>query len=114
MKSMTLHRALQAAIDAPGAVTKTQLVALLKKYPAPELPDENDLVIRDGILHVDVKECNCVASSWNAPEGCGHEYHCGLDPIIDIEQALKKAGYEKPFTGRRRPAPVADELTTTR
>jgi hypothetical protein len=114
MKSMTLHRALQAAIDAPGAVTKTQLVALLQKHPAPELPDENDLVIRDGILHVDVKECNCVASDMNAPEGCGHEYHCGLDPIIDIEQALKKAGYEKPFTGRRRPAPVADELTTTR
>ena len=55
-----------------------------------------------------------MASSWNAPEGCGHEYHCGLDPIIDIEQALKKAGYEKPFTGRRRPAPVTDELTTTR
>ena len=55
---MTLHHALQAAINAPGAVTKTQLVELLKKYPAPELPDENDLVIRDGILHVDVKECN--------------------------------------------------------
>jgi hypothetical protein len=90
---MTLHLALQTAINAPGAVTKSQLLELLKKHPAPELPDENDLVIRDGILHVDVKECNCAASDWNAPEGCGHEYHCGLDPIIDISRALERGGY---------------------
>lgn len=100
---MTLHLALQAAIDAPGAVTKNQLVALLAKHPAPVFPDEADLVIRDGILHVDVKECNCVASDAGAPQGCGHEYRCGLDPIIDIEQALKKAGYERPYAGRHRP-----------
>ncbi|MFB9714029.1 hypothetical protein [Arthrobacter methylotrophus] len=91
--STTLHQALQAAINAPGAVTKSQLAALLVKHPAPELPDENDLVIRDGILHVDVKECNCVASSWNAPEGCIHEHHCGLHPVIDISTALERGGY---------------------
>lgn len=104
MKSMSLHYALQAAIDAPGAVTKEQLSALLAKHPAPELPDENDLVIRDGILSVDVKECNCAASAYDAPQGCSHEYHCGLDPIIDIEAALTKAGYEqRPYAGRHRP-----------
>ncbi|HEX9228109.1 MAG TPA: hypothetical protein VF885_16020 [Arthrobacter sp.] len=100
---MSLHLALQAAIDAPGVITKEQVAALLAKHPAPELPDENDLVIRDGILHVDVKACNCAASDANAPQGCGHEYHCGLDPIIDIEQALTKAGYERPYAGRHRP-----------
>lgn len=100
---MSLHLALQAAIDAPGVITKEQMAALLVKHPAPQFPDENDLVIRDGILHVDVKECNCAASDANAPQGCGHEYHCGLDPIIDIEQALKKAGYEQhPAAGRHR------------
>lgn len=104
MESMTLHLALQAAIDAPGAVTKAQLAALLAKHPAPELPDENDLVIRDGILSVKLKTCNCAASDALAPQGCGHEYHCGLDPIIDIESALAKAGYEqRPHIGRHRP-----------
>jgi hypothetical protein len=93
MKSMTLHQALQAAIDAPGAVTKSQLVALLKKHPAPELPGEDDLVIRDGILSVDLRECTCAASGWNTPEGCGHEHHCGLEPILDISKALERAGY---------------------
>lgn len=92
MVSMSLHDALKAAIDAPGAVTKTQLVALLKKYPAPEAPGENDLVIRDGILSVDLRECTCAASGWNAPEGCSHEPHCGLEPILDISRALERAG----------------------
>jgi hypothetical protein len=90
---MSLHYALQAAIDAPGAITKEQLAALLVKHPAPQLPDENDLVIRDGILSVDLRECNCVASEWNTPEGCGHESHCGLDPFLDISKALERAGY---------------------
>jgi hypothetical protein len=93
MKSMTLHQALQAAIDAPGAVTKTHLAALLNKHPAPEFPDENDLVIRDGILSVDLRECTCAASDALAPQGCGHEHHCGLEPVIDISRALERAGY---------------------
>jgi hypothetical protein len=93
MRFMTLHLALQAVIDAPGTVTKSQLVALLKKHPAPELPDENDLVIRDGILSVDLRECNCAASDYNAPEGCSHEYHCGLEPFLDISRALERGGY---------------------
>ncbi|WP_354214640.1 hypothetical protein [Arthrobacter sp. UYCo732] len=91
--STSLHAALRSAIDAPGAVTKSQLVALLAKFPAPELPAENDLVIRDGILSVDLRACTCAASGWNAPEGCSHEHHCGLEPIIDISLALKRGGY---------------------
>lgn len=91
--STTIHQALQAAIDATGAVTKTQLVALLKKHPAPELPAENDLVIRAGILSVDLRECTCAASDAGAPQGCGHEPHCGLEPFIDISLALERAGY---------------------
>jgi hypothetical protein len=91
--STTIHQALQAAIEAPGAVTKTQLVALLKKHPAPELPAGNDLVIRDGILSVDLRECTCAASSLSAPEGCSHEHHCGLEPLLDISLALERAGY---------------------
>lgn len=92
MVSMSLHDALQAAIDAPGAVTKTQLVALLKKHPAPEPPAEDDLVIRDGILSVDLRECTCAASDYNAPEGCSHESHCSLEPLLDISRALERAG----------------------
>lgn len=94
MENVTgLHTALQAAIDAPGAVTKSQLAALLAKFPAPEAPAENDLVIRDGILSVDLRECTCAASGWNAPEGCAHEHHCGLEPILDISLALERGGY---------------------
>mgnify|MGYP003557230739 CR=1 FL=1 len=109
----SLHQAIRNEISAHGRVTTERLEEMLAKHPAPELPDENDLVILDGSLHVEVKECNCVASDSMSPEGCGHEYHCGLDPIIDIEQALKTAGYEKPFTGRRRPSPAADQSTLT-
>ena len=90
---MTLHLALQAAIEAPGTVTKSQLVALLAKFPLPEVPAENDLVIRDGILSVDLRECTCAASGWNTPEGCTHEHHCGLEPILDISGALERGGY---------------------
>jgi hypothetical protein len=93
MTSTTLHQALQAAVDAPGAVTKTQLAARLKKHPEPEPPAENDLVIRDGILSVDLRECTCAASSLSAPEGCSHEHHCGLEPLLDISRALERAGY---------------------
>lgn len=88
-----LHAALRSAVEAPGAVTKTQLVALLEKYPVPEAPAENDLVIRDGILSVDLRECTCAASGWNAPEGCSHEHHCGLEPLLDISLALERGGY---------------------
>ncbi len=93
MTTTTLHQALQAAINASGTVTKSQLVALLKKHPAPEAPAENDLVIRDGILSVDLRECTCAASSLSAPEGCPHEHHCGLEPLLDISLALERSGY---------------------
>lgn len=92
MTSATIHQALQAAIEAPGTVTKAQLVALLKKHPAPEAPAAEDLVIRDGILSVDLRECTCAASSLGAPEGCGHEHHCSLEPLLDISMALERAG----------------------
>lgn len=88
-----LHTALRSAIDAPGAVNKPQLVALLAKHPVPDAPAENDLVIRDGILSVDLRECTCAASGWDAPEGCAHEHHCGLEPLIDISLALERGGY---------------------
>jgi hypothetical protein len=88
-----LHAALQAAINAPDGFTKAQLVGLLEKHPAPAVPSENDLVIRDGILSVDQYECTCTASDWNAPEGCSHEYHCGLEPLLDISRALERGGY---------------------
>jgi hypothetical protein len=94
METLTaLRTELQSAIDAAGAVTKAQLAALLAKHPVPEAPAENDLVIRDGILSVDLRECTCAASGWNAPEGCSHERHCGLEPIADISLALKRGGY---------------------
>lgn len=94
MENVTgLHTALRAAIEAPGAVTKAQLAALLAKHPAPEVPAENDLVIQDGILSVDHRECTCAASGWNAPEGCSHEHHCGLEPLLDISLALERSGY---------------------
>lgn len=89
---MALRTALQSAIDAPGAVTKSELAALLKKHP-PDAPADEDLVIRDGILSVDLRECTCAASDWNAPEGCSHEHHCGLKPLADISLALKRGGY---------------------
>lgn len=93
MTTTTLHQALLLAINAPGAVTKSQLVSLLTEHPAPELPDENDLIIRDGILSVDLRECTCAASDFNAPEGCSHEHHCGLEPLLDISRALERDGY---------------------
>jgi hypothetical protein len=68
-------------------------VALLKKHPEPETPTEQDLVVRDGILSVDRRECICAASGWNAPEGCAHEHHCGLEPLFDINLALERGGY---------------------
>ncbi|ACL42280.1 hypothetical protein Achl_4329 (plasmid) [Pseudarthrobacter chlorophenolicus A6] len=91
--STDLHSALRAAIHAPGVVTKSQLVALLKRFPEPEAPAENDLVIRNGILSVDRRECTCAASAWDAPEGCTHEHHCGLEPLLDISLALERSGY---------------------
>lgn len=94
MENVTgLHTALRAAIDAPGAVTKSQLVALLAKFPVPDAPAENGLVIQDGILSVDRRECTCAASGWNAPEGCSHEHHCGLEPLLDIRLVLERSGY---------------------
>lgn len=89
----SLHSALQAAINTPGAITKTQLVTLLKRFPEPEVPAEQDLVIVDGVLSVDLRECNCAASDYSAPEGCSHEQHCGLEPVMDISLALEKSGY---------------------
>lgn len=88
-----LRSALQSVIDSPGPVTKPQLVTLLEKFPVPDAAKENDLVIRDGILSVDRRECTCAASGWNAPEGCSHEHHCGLEPILDISLALERGGY---------------------
>jgi len=32
----SLHTALRAAINTPGAITKIQLVTLLKRFPGPE------------------------------------------------------------------------------
>lgn len=91
--STGLHAALQSAIDAPGAVTKPQLAALLAKHPVPDAPADEDLVILDGILSVDLRECTCAASEWNTPEGCSHEHHCGLKPLADISLALERSGY---------------------
>jgi hypothetical protein len=94
METLTaLRTALQSAIDTPGAVTKSQLAALLAKYPVPDAPADEDLVIHHGILSVDLRECTCVASEWNTPEGCSHEDHCGLKPLLDISLALKRGGY---------------------
>jgi hypothetical protein len=94
METLTaLRTALQSAIDAPGNVTKSQLAALLAKHPVPDAPADEDLVIRDGILSVDRRECTCAASGWNVPEGCSHEDHCGLEPLLDISLALKRGGY---------------------
>lgn len=94
MENVTgLHIALRAAIDAPGAVTKSQLAALLAKFPAPEAPAENDLVIRDGILSVDLRECTCAASGMEDICGSTHEHHCGLEPLLDISLALERGGY---------------------
>ncbi|WP_223884080.1 hypothetical protein [Pseudarthrobacter sp. BIM B-2242] len=89
----SLHTALQAAINTPGAITKAQLVTLLKRFPEPEIPTEQDLVIVNGILSVDLRECTCAASDFSAPLGCSHEKHCGLEPVMDISLALEKSGY---------------------
>jgi len=94
MESATsLHTALRSAIDAPGAVTKSQLVALLAKFPLTDAPAENDLVIRDGILSVDLRECTCAASGMEDICGSAHEHHCGLEPLLDISVALERGGY---------------------
>lgn len=63
METLTAARtALQSAIDAPGAVTKSQLAAQLAKHPVPAAPADEDLVVRDGILSVDLRKCTCAAS----------------------------------------------------
>lgn len=93
MEISSLHEAIRVEISAYGSVASSRLADLLKKYPEPKLPGENDLVIRDGILSVDLRECTCPASGWNAPEGCSHEHHCGLEPILDISLALERGGY---------------------
>lgn len=91
--STSLHQAIRNEISTFGRVTTERLEEMLEKHPAPELPDENDLVIRDGILSVDLRECTCAASGWDVPEGCSHEHHCGLEPLLDISLALKRGGY---------------------
>ncbi|QDG89094.1 hypothetical protein [Pseudarthrobacter sp. NIBRBAC000502770] len=60
----SLHSALQASISTPGAITKTHLVTLLKRFPEPGVPAEQDLVIVDGVLSVDLPEYNCAASDY--------------------------------------------------
>ena len=102
-----LHAALQSAIDTPGTVTKSQLVALLNAHPQPEAPAEEDLVIFDGVLSVDLKECTCVASSINDICGSAHEYSCGLEPLADIGTALKNAAYHRGLAAS--PFPLHDQ-----
>lgn len=89
----SLQQAIRDEIAAFGRVTIWRLQEMLEQHPEPALPDEKDLVIRDGILSVDLRECTCAASGWDAPEGCSHEHHCGLEPILDISLALERGGY---------------------
>lgn len=91
--SPSLQQALRDEISAYGRVTTARLEEMLAKDPEVKLPDENDLVVRDGILSVDLRECTCSASDLNTPEGCSHEYHCGLEPLLDISRALERGGY---------------------
>lgn len=93
MTTSSLHQEIRKEIADFGRVTIWRLEELLAKYPEVKVPAERDLVVRDGILSVDLRECTCAASSLSAPEGCSHEHHCGLEPLFDISLALERGGY---------------------
>lgn len=90
-----LHGALRDEIEAPGSVTKSRLVALLKAHPQSEAPAEENLVIRSGILCAETGKCTCDASGPTAPPGGAPHFFCGLDYVMDLSPALKKAGYRR-------------------
>lgn len=97
----TLRSELQSIIDAPGTVTKARLVALLKAHP--ERPDllsvpEDRMTIFYGTLGVIRDGCTCLAAEVDGIYRSGHESHCGIEPVLHLDNVLERSGYTKTAT----------------
>lgn len=67
-------------------------VILAAGYRKPPTIDNDKLLIKDGMLLLDVGSCTCT------PYGSSHEPHCGLEYLDDLTKPLERAGYRKPRT----------------
>jgi len=71
------------------AITDVADAILAAGYRKPPTIDNDKLIIKDGLLLLDVGDCTCT------PYGSSHEYHCGLEYLNDLTKPLERAGYTR-------------------
>lgn len=92
----TLHEELRALLDAPEGIAQADLVAVLRRHPAPgpvEAFDASRMVIKDGYLLYTHDGCTCVAAGLDGPYASCHEAGCGYEPLQDLTETLARSGY---------------------
>lgn len=78
-------------IDGPSTLGGLEVAdaILAAGYRKPPTIDNDKLLIKDGMLLLDVGSCTCT------PYGSSHEPHCGLEYLDDLTKPLERAGYRK-------------------